>query len=41
MEGRYHLKDPGICGRIIGQWILEKEGRKVRTGFIWLRIGGK
>jgi hypothetical protein len=26
-------------GRIITEWILEKQGMKVWIGFIWLRIG--
>jgi hypothetical protein len=29
----------GIDGAIILEWILGKWGRKVCTGFIWLRIG--
>jgi hypothetical protein len=27
----------GIPGRIILEWILEKYGRKLWTGFVWLR----
>jgi hypothetical protein len=36
---RDHFEDVGIDGRIILDWILEKLDGKVRTGFIWLRIG--
>jgi hypothetical protein len=31
--------DLGIDGRIILEWILGKEGERVWTGCIWLRIG--
>jgi hypothetical protein len=38
-EGRNHLEEKGVDGRIILKWILEKsEGGKC-TGSIWLRIG--
>jgi hypothetical protein len=30
------LKDLGVDGKII-EWILEKWGAKLWTGFIWLR----
>jgi hypothetical protein len=33
-----HLEDPGVDGRIILKWILEKWVR-VWIGSIWLRIG--
>jgi hypothetical protein len=38
-EGRKQLEDLGIGGKIIFEWILEKLGAKVLTGFIWLRRG--
>jgi hypothetical protein len=38
-EGRKHLGDPGIDGRIILKWIFEKLGVGAQTGLIWLRIG--
>jgi len=33
-----HSEDDGIDGRVILEWILGKEGGKLWTGFIWLRI---
>jgi hypothetical protein len=38
LEVRYHPEDLGLHGRIILEWILEKQSGKVWTGFIWLRI---
>jgi len=39
LNGRDHLEDLGTDGKIrVVQWILGKEGGKVWTGFIWLRI---
>jgi hypothetical protein len=32
-------EDLGVVGKIIFEMILEKQGRKVWTGVIWLRIG--
>jgi hypothetical protein len=34
-----HLEDPGIDGRIILKWILERLGGGAQNGLIWLRIG--
>jgi hypothetical protein len=34
-----HLKDPGVDGRIILKWILERLDKGAWTGLIWLRIG--
>jgi len=34
LKGREHLEDLGACVRI-----LEKQGVKLWTGFIWLRTG--
>jgi hypothetical protein len=34
-----HLEDPGIDGRIILEWILEKREAGVETGLISFRIG--
>jgi hypothetical protein len=41
LKGRYHMEDLGVNGKIILQvdWILGKDGGKVWTGSIWLRIG--
>jgi hypothetical protein len=33
------LEELGIDVRVIVEWILEKQGEKLWTGFIWLRIG--
>jgi hypothetical protein len=38
-EGRNHLEDPGVDGRIILKWILERLDGGAWTGSIWLRIG--
>jgi hypothetical protein len=39
LKGRNPLENLGIDGRILLEWILEKLGETVRTGFIWLRRG--
>jgi hypothetical protein len=39
LEGRYHLGDTGIDGRIILRWIFRKWDVGVWTGLSWLRIG--
>ena len=36
-EGKKHLEDPGVEGRIILRWIYRKWGG-AWTGLIWLRI---
>ena len=38
-EGRDHLGDPGVDGRIILRWIFRKWDVGVWTGSIWLRKG--
>jgi hypothetical protein len=38
LEGKRHLYDPGVDGRIILRWIFSKWGG-AGTGLIWLRIG--
>ena len=38
-EGRNHLEDLGLDGRIIVRWIFRKLEGVVRTGWSWLRIG--
>jgi len=38
-EGKNHLEDPGIDGKIILRWIIRKWDVGAWTGLIWLRIG--
>jgi hypothetical protein len=38
-KGKKPLEELGVDGRKILQWILQKEGGKLCTGFMWLRIG--
>jgi hypothetical protein len=39
-EGRNHLEDRGVDGRILLNWILERwDGGRTRTGSILLRTG--
>ena len=33
------MKDPGVDGRIMLKWMLEKWDREEWVGSIWLRIG--
>jgi hypothetical protein len=39
VKGRDHSEDLGVDGKIVLELILRKCGRKVWSGFIWLRIG--
>ena len=38
-EGKNHLEDPGVDGRIILSWIFRKWDVRAWTGSIWFRIG--
>jgi hypothetical protein len=38
-EGRNHLEDPGVDGRIILKWTCERLAGGAWTRSIWLRIG--
>jgi hypothetical protein len=39
VKGRGHLEDLGIDEKIISERIFRKQGGRVQTGCIWLRIG--
>jgi hypothetical protein len=39
VKGRDHSEDLGVHGRIIVEWFIGKQGRKVWAGCIWFRIG--
>jgi hypothetical protein len=39
MEGRDYPEDLGMGGKITLEWIVGKQGVKLWTRFIWLRIG--
>jgi hypothetical protein len=38
-EGKEHLEDPDIDGRLILRCIFRKWDGEAWTGFVWLRIG--
>ena len=38
-EGKNHLEDQGVDGRIILRWIFRKWNVRVWAGSMWLRIG--
>jgi len=38
-EGKNHLEDPGVDGKIILRWIFWDWDVGVWTGSIWLKIG--
>jgi hypothetical protein len=41
-EGKGHLRDPGVDGRIILRWIFRKGGVGLWTGLgcLWIEAGG-
>jgi hypothetical protein len=39
LNGRSQPKDPSVMGRIILEWILVKQGGKMCTACVWLRMG--
>jgi hypothetical protein len=38
-EGKDHSEDVVIDGKVVLEWILEKQAGRVWTGFMWLRTG--
>ena len=38
-EGKNHLEDPGLDGRIILRWIFRKWDVGAWIGLVWLRMG--
>jgi hypothetical protein len=38
-EGKDHLKEQGVDGRMGSKWTLGRSVRGVWSGFRWLRIG--
>jgi hypothetical protein len=38
LKGRNHLEYLGVVGKVILEWILEEQIKKMCTGFIWLMI---
>jgi len=38
-EGKNHLGDPGVDGRILLRWIFKKWDMEIRNGSSWLGIG--
>ena len=38
-EGKNHLEDPGVDGRIILRWTHRKWDMRAWTRSVWLRIG--
>jgi hypothetical protein len=38
LEGKSHLGNVGIHGRIILKWSSQQQNKRVWTRFIWLRI---
>jgi len=38
-EGKNHLEDPGVDGRITLRWIFRKWDVRTWTGSMWLRTG--
>jgi len=39
LKGIDLLEDLDVDGTILLEWILEKEGGRLWSGYIWLRIG--
>jgi len=39
LNGTDHAEEMGVDGKIILEWICRKQGGRVWSGFIWLRIG--
>jgi len=41
LEERGHWEGPGVDGRIILEWVINKSVRRAWTGLIWLRTGNE
>jgi hypothetical protein len=39
LKGKDYLEDMSLDGKIILEWILGKQGGRMWTGCIWIRIG--
>jgi hypothetical protein len=38
-EGRNHLENPSVDGRILLKWIFKKSSDRTWNGLIWIRRG--
>jgi hypothetical protein len=38
VRGKYHLEDLGIDWCVILNWVFKKNGGRMWTGLVWLRV---